>query len=160
MEIVNEYTNINLDMTKPESYINKINELNGSINLLLDEFKKIYVMANMHPSNEEIQQRYQNMNSSIEEIQAKLFSILNNIQVDINELNKKLFELNILIKKEREINREFKLKLGIVEDKNNAASEMISDYKQMYNINYLRNWSLFLSTIICIFAIKSIYKNE
>lgn len=154
MEIENEYTK------NYKKYMNKITELNGSIGLLLDEFKEIYVLANMHPTNEEIQQRYQTMTSNIERIQAEVFSMSNNIQFDINEINKKLVEYNLLIQKERELNRNLKSKLGIIEHKNNAASEMISDFKEIYNIKYLRNWSLFLSIIICIVSIKSIYKSQ
>ena len=71
-----------------------------------------------------------------------------NSQVILNEINKKMFALNILIQKEKERNRELKKKLGIVEHKNNAATELIYDYKNMYSEEYLRNWSLFFCILI------------
>jgi hypothetical protein len=37
---------------------------------------------------------------------------------------------------------------------------MISDYKDIYAKRYLRNWSLLLSSIICIVAIGTIYKKQ
>ena len=46
----------------------------------------------------------------------------------------------------------------MVENTGNASSEMISNYKDMYNINYLRNWSLLLSSILCMITIGVIYK--
>ena len=52
MDISNDYTNINFDTKKSETYLNKLNELNGSVNLLLDEFKQVYVMYKMYPANE------------------------------------------------------------------------------------------------------------
>ena len=160
MDISNDYTNINFDTKKSETYLNKLNELNGSVNLLLDEFKQVYVMYKMYPTNEEIQQQYQNMILNIEKIQSDLFSISNNVQVDINTINTLLLQLNTLIKKEKETNTEFKKQLGIVESTNNSAYEMINDYKEIYNIKYLRNWALILSTFLSIYTISIVFKKQ
>ena len=97
MELENE--NVDFNFKTPEEYIGKLDELNGGVGLLLDEFKKIYVISRMHPDNEEIQQRYQNMIASINQIQSKLFSTSNDVQVNINDLNKKLVGVDILIKR-------------------------------------------------------------
>ena len=70
-----------------------------------------------------------------------------------------MFALNVLIQKEKERNRELKLKLGIVEHKNNAATELIYDYKNMYSEEYLRNWDLFVSILIIGTSISKISKN-
>jgi len=156
MELENE--NINFNLKKPEDYTNKLDELNGGVNLLLDEFKKIYVLAKMHPNNEDIQSRYQDMISNINHMQAKLFSISNDIQVNINNINQKMLELDRLITVERDKNKELRKKLGMVEHKNISSLEMINDYKKVYDIKYLRNWGLFLSTIICIFTISVVFK--
>ena len=158
MEIENG--NIDFYLKKPEEYINKINELNGGVNLLLDEFKRIYIIAKMHPNNEDVQQRYQNMITNINQLQSKLFSMSNNVQVNIDDMNKELLKIDLLIRMEREKNDGLKRKLGMLEDKNNSSSEMISDFNFIYNMNYLRNWGLFLSTFVCLFAINSVYKKQ
>jgi len=145
--------------TKSEQYKEKLDQLNSGVHLLLHEFKKTYVITNMHPTNEEYQTQYQNIINSLGEILSKLFSISNDVQVNIDELNKKLFEFDILIRKEKEKNKELKRKLGIIENKNNAASEMISDYKDIYEKRYLRNWSLLLSSVIGIVTIVKTFKN-
>lgn len=146
--------------TKSEQYREKLNQLDGGVHLLLNEFKKLYVITNMHPNNEEYQTQYQNVINSLAEILSKLFSVSNDVQVNTDNINKKLFEFDILIRKEREKNKELKRKLGIVENKSNAASEMISNYKDIYDERYLRNWSLLLSSIACLVAIGTIYKNK
>lgn len=156
MELDNE--NIELNIKNPTDYVNRLEELNGGVNILLDEFKKVYIIARMHPNNEDIQEQYQNMISNLNELQSKLFSTSNDVQVNIDDINKKMIELDLFIRKERQINKKLKIKLGIVEEKNNSASEMIDDYMEIYNMKYLRNWSLFLSTIICLFTISVIYK--
>jgi hypothetical protein len=151
----------NIDnFTKTNQYKEKINELDSGVNLLLDEFKKLYVITKMFPNNEEYQTLYTNIINNLESVLSKLFSISNDVQVNIDNLNKKLVEFDNLIRSERDKNKELKIKLGIVENKSNATFEMISDYKDIYAKRYLRNWSLLLSSIICIVAIGTIYKKQ
>lgn len=157
MELENE--DINLNFKNPEEYINKLDEFNGGMDLLLDEFKKIHVTAKLDPENEDIQAKYQDIISNINQLQLKLFPLSNDIQANVDDMNKKLSELDRLIRIERDKNKKLRQKLGMVEDKQNTSLEMISDYKEIYQIKYLRNWALFLSTIICLFTIKTIYKN-
>jgi len=146
-------------LNKYNEYIEKMKHLDSGINILLDEFKKNYVIIKMNPNNEEYQQQFQNIINSLAEILSQLFKISNSVQVNIDDINKNLFELNVLITQEREKNRELKRKLGMVEHTGNASSEMIKNYKDIYNMNYLRNWSLLLSSILCMGAIGIIYKN-
>lgn len=114
----------------------------------------------MHPNNEEYQTQYQNVINNLANVLSKLFSVSNDVQINIDNLNKKLFEFDILIREERDKNKDLKKKLGIVENKSNAASEMISDYKDIYDKRYLRNWSLLLSSILCIVAIGTVFKKQ
>lgn len=158
MEIQNKY--VSFDTNKPKTYLNKMNELNQQFNLILDEFKQIYLMSKMYPASQEVQQRYSKMISSIEKLQSDLFSISNNILGDINKLYQVSYDLNTLISKEKNKNSSLKAKLGIIDSNNNSAEEMIGDYKEIYNIKYLRNWSLFLSITLCIISINIVYKNQ
>ena len=146
------------NFTKSNVFTEKIIELDSGIDVLLDEFKKLYVIVNMHPANQEYQQQYQTIVSNLSSVLSKMFSVSNNIQVDIDNINKKLLDYDILIKNEKKKNTELKKQLGIVENQNNAASEMITDYKDIYDKRYLRNWSLILSSIIGLLAIGVIYK--
>ena len=153
--VVNFNENLNLS----SEYIDKMKQLEGGVHLLLDEFKKIFVVAKMNPNDMEVQQQFQNIVNSLAEVLSKLFTISNNVQVNIDDINKKLFDLNVLIKEEKDKNRELKIKLGMAENTGNASSEMISNYRDMYNMNYLRNWSLLLSSVLCMVTIGLIYKN-
>lgn len=152
-----EINNANDNFMKPEQFKEKISELNGSVQLLLGEFKKIYILSRMHPSNQEYQQQYASMIGGLNQIQSKLFTTSNDVQINIDKLNKAMIALNIQIQKEKEKNKELKKKLGFVENKSSAASEMISDYNHIYDERYLRNWALGLSTLICIVAISKLF---
>jgi hypothetical protein len=155
-----EFENMEENLMKPEQINEKLDVLNGSVKLLLDEFAKLYIITKMHPANEEYQQQYANMVSGLNQIQSKLFSASNDVQGNIDKVNKLMFQLDIEIKKEREKNKDLKRKLGIVENKSNASSEMIDDYTQIYDERYLRNWALGLSTLICIITIGTLFKNK
>jgi hypothetical protein len=155
-----EFDNASENFMKPEKFNDKLDELNDTVHLLLDDFKKIYVISKMHPANQEYQQQYANMVSGLDQIQSKLFSTSNDVQVNIDKINKGMLKLDVEIKKEREKNRDLKRKLGIIENKSNASSEMINDYTQIYHQRYLRNWGLGLSTIIFIMTIGSVFKNQ
>ena len=156
MNILQE--NSNIYRLNTEIYMNNINQLKDNSEFILDEFKKLYVINKMHPENEEYQYQYENVVSNINKISSTLFTTSNDIQLNINDLNKQLVELNISIEREKKHNIELKRKLGIVEHKNNSSTEMINDYKEIYNKYYLQNWSIILSTLLCIYTISIVYK--
>jgi hypothetical protein len=141
------------DFMKSMNYTGVVNELSESKAILLDEFRKVYVISNMHPDSQEYQQQFANANSKIEQLQSKTFSIGNDVQSNVEKLNLSLVDLNAGITEERRKNEVLKRKLGIVENKYNSASEMFNEYKEYYNMNYLRNWGLLLSIALCIYAI-------
>ena len=102
---------------------------------------------------------FENIKGNMNKLSSDLFMLSNDVQSSTGELNKKLFALNVLIQEEKERNHKLKLKLGIVEHKNNAATELIYDYKNMYSEEYLRNWALFVSILIIGTSISKISKN-
>jgi galactitol-specific phosphotransferase system IIB component len=143
----------------PGIFKEKLQTLNKQLPAILDDFKKYYVFFNKNPEYPEYQTSFENIKGNMTKLSSDLFVLSNDVQSSTDELNKKLFALNILIQEEKERNRELKLKLGIVEHKNNAATELISDYKNIYSEEYLRNWGLFLSILIIGTSISKISKN-
>ena len=97
-----------------EQYIEKINLLKDNSVFILDEFKKLYVINKMHPENEEYQYQYENIVSNINTILSNLFTTSNDVQFNINVLNKKLEQLNNSIEKERKHNIELKKNLELL----------------------------------------------
>ena len=140
----------------PGIFKEKLHTLNQQLPAILDDFKKYYVFFNKNPEYPEYQNLFENIKGNLNKISSDLFILSNDVESATNEINKKLFALNVLIQKEKERNRELKLKFGIVEHKNNAATELISDYKNMYSEEYLRNWALFVSILIIGGAISKI----
>jgi hypothetical protein len=142
----------------PGIFKEKLQTLNKQLPAILDDFKKYYVFFNKNPEYPEYQTSFENIKGNMTKLSSDLFMLSNDVQSSTNELNKKLFALNVLIQEEKERNRDLKLSLGIVEHKNNAATELISDYKNIYSEEYLRNWALFISILIIGNAISKINK--
>ena len=154
MENLNEINNL----TTPKTFIQNLEKIAAPLQGILIDFKKYYVLYNKIPDYQDYQNHFENIKGNLNDIDNKLLSLSNGVNNTTDELNKKLFALDLLIKKERVKNKKYKRLLGIVEDKNNAASELISDYKNIYDSGYLRNWALFIATIVVGFSIKFIYK--
>jgi hypothetical protein len=157
--------NINLNnnvayLTKPDQLTNNLNSAKNGLNIILDDYKKFYVLAKMYPENEEYQQQFSNVVDNIKQVLSNLFSLSNNVQVNINNISNDLNNINILIEEERKKNVKLKTKLGSVHHENNASNEMISDYKEKYDIRYLRNWGLGISALLGILAIHIVYKKQ
>ena len=143
----------------PGIFKEKLQTLNKQLPAILDDFKKYYVFFNKNPEYPEYQNSFENIKGNMNKLSSDLFILSNDVEASTGELNKKLFALNVLIQEEKQKNHELKLKLGIVEHKNNAATELIYDYKNMYSEEYLRNWALFISILIIGTSISKISKN-
>ena len=151
-------TEIADDFPDPDQFREKLQTLDSQLSPILADFKKYYVFFNTNPEYPEYQQMFQNIKGNLTKLNSELFMLSNNVQSNTDGINKKLFELYELIKEEKRKNKILKKKLGIVEHKNSAASELISDYMNIYDIGYLRNWGLFFGIIIAVTAISRVYK--
>ena len=136
------------DLTKPPVFLSKINILKEKLPSILDDFKKYYIFYNKNPEYTEYQQMFENIKSNLQSINSELFMTSNNIEKDTENINDRLQKINILIRKEKMKNQQLKKKLGIVEKKYNGSDELISDYKEMYNLDYLNNFALLFGVIL------------
>ena len=161
--IDSEITNLeNIDLnkyTKPSQFKDRINVLQEQLPAILNDFKNAYILYNKDPQYDEYRQTYENIKSNLNKINADLFVLSNEIETSTNDINEQLFKLNDLIEEEKKINKELKIELGIVERKSNASTEMITNFEEIYDSQYLSNWGLFFSIIVGGVIIKNIYKS-
>ena len=100
---------------------------------------------------------FENIQKNLNTINSELFVISNEVDSNTNLMNNQLFELDVAIQQEKKSNFKLKSSLGIVENKYNASNELITNYKEIYNSKYLRNWGLFLSILIIGIIVINIY---
>ena len=158
MGLLEDETNYNFKSA--EQFTNELKILQQQLPPILDDFEKYYVFYNMNPSNSEYQQMFENIKKNLDTINSKMFMLSNSIEKETDDINKKLLSLDMLIQKEKETNQKIKIKLGIIKEKENSADIMISDYKQKYDIGYLKNWAVLLSIIVAGFAISKVSSNK
>ena len=92
----------------PGIFNEKLQTLNKQLPAILDDFKKYYIFFNKNPEYPEYQNAFENIKGNMNKLSSDLFMLSNDVQSSTGELNKKLFALNILIKKEKERKRQLK----------------------------------------------------
>ena len=155
-----EYTNEQQFMAqfiKPEFFTERVQTLQQQLPPILDDFNKYFVLYNKTPNYPEYENMFNNIKQNLNSLGASLFLVSNDVDSNIDNINKAFKNLDILITKERVKNRQLKRKLGIVETEANSSKEMIIDFNQMYDDDYLRNWGLFLSTVLVGVSISKMF---
>ena len=153
MSTVNNYEN-------PKKFSQKLVSLKQQLPSILDDYNKYSVFYNKNPDYNEYQQSFDRIQGNLNQLNSELFMLSNNVQSETDEVNKYLNQLNKLITIEKSIRSDLKKQLGNVKSDKNATTEMIDNYKEMYNNGYLRNWGLLLSIILAGFAISKVYSSK
>ena len=142
---------------KPEFFTERVKTLQQQLPPILDDFNKYFVLYNKTPNYPEYENMFNNIKQNLNSLGASLFMVSNDVDANIDNINKAFKALDILINRERKRNRELKRRLGIVETEANSSKEMIHDYNQMYDEDYVRNWGLFLSTVVVGVSISKMF---
>ena len=143
--------------TKPELFTERVQTLQQQLPPILDDFNNYFVLYNKTPNYPEYENMFNNIKQNLNQLGASLFMVSNDVDANIDNINKAFKTLDVLIANERRKNRELKRRLGIVETEANSSKEMIHDYNQMYDEDYLRNWGLFLSTVLVGVSISKMF---
>ena len=155
-------TNANHDKmnnyVEPHALIEKLDESKDKLPFVLENFTKSFVLHNINPEDNEYKQIFQTDKSHLDKIMHDLFLLENNITTNINKLNSNLEKLYIELEILKEENTQLKKKSHFFDQQNDTADEMIDNYKEFYEIQYLRNWAIALTILISIGIMSSIFK--
>jgi hypothetical protein len=144
----------------PSNYYNSINTIKQQLPSILDDFKKYYVFYNNVPDYPEYQTMYENIKNNINNLNSQLFTITNNVDSSIEEINTSLTTLNTLINKEKSKKNKLQTKQDDLIEQNNSTHEMIQNYDQIYELEYLKNWGLFGSLLFSLYIISIVFKKQ
>jgi hypothetical protein len=143
-----------------DSYTTKIFQNKITLDSLLTEFRTIYFLYKTNPGNDEYRQQYNNIKTSINNVLQTIFEMSNDLNSKIDYLNNRITEINTAIVTEKNRTMELKNQLGINQEKSSAAGEMTNDYKNIYDIRYLRNWGIALSILGLIATSRILYNSN
>lgn len=150
-DIVNNYS-------QPTTLINKLYELQDKLPFVLENFGKSFVLHNKNPQDNEYNQIFLTDKANLDKIMHELFLLENNVSTNINKLNTNLEKLYLEIEVLKKENAHLKRKLKIFDQHTDTTNEMFDNYKEFYEIQYLRNWAIALSIFISIGIMSAVFK--
>ena len=138
----------------------QINNIKSQFFSALDDFKKYYVYFNKNPEVDEFQSYYANSKGQLQTMNRNMFLLTNNIEKNIEILNKKVLLLSIKLNNEKELNKKMTGLINNLENTQNGSEILIDDSKTKYNIQYYKNVEIFVGILIICGLMSKIFKNQ
>ena len=136
------------NFTQPASFLAKLKPFQEKLPHILEDFVKYFVFYNKNPEVNEYQQIFDNIKGNLQNLNSKLFVETNNVEKMTEIINEKLLQLDKLIVREKKTNLELRRRLGIVNDSYNGSDELVHDFKDMYDLQYLTNFVTLAGVVV------------
>lgn len=136
----------------------KINNIKTQFFSALDDFKKYYVYFNKNPEVNEFQNYYSNSKSQLQNLSRDLFLTTNNIDKNIDILDKEITAISIQLEDEKKLNKEMMEILKNLQNTQNGSEILINDSKSEYNQQYYKNVEIFIGMLIVSSLLAALFK--
>lgn len=142
------------------AYNEQLDALNSQFYSILDDYKKYYIFFNKNPDYQDYATAYANVKSNIQSINSNVFRISGEAESVLNKLMEDTKDINIKIQEEKILNEKLKNNLGLIETNTASANVMISNYKEIYREQYIRNLTTFLGLFLSTFIVFKVYNKK
>lgn len=139
------------------AYNEQLDALNSQFYSILDDYKKYYIFFNKNPDYQDYATAYANVKSNIQSINSNVFRISGEAESALNKLMEDTKDINAKIQEEKILNERLKNNLGLIKTNTASANVMISNYKELYREQYIRNLTTFLGLFLSTFVIFKVY---
>jgi len=139
------------------AYNEQLDALNSQFYSILDDYKKYYIFFNKNPDYQDYATAYANVKSNIQSINSNVFRISGEAESALNKLMEDTKDINAKIQEEKILNEKLKNNLGLIKTNTASANVMISNYKEVYREQYIRNLTTFLGLFLSTFVIFKVY---
>lgn len=129
-------------------YNEKINIIKNQFFAALTDFKKYYVYYNKNPEVIEFQNYYTNSKGQLQQMSKNLFLVTNDIDKAIDTINEKMKVVDEKLKKEKERNKQLLETYYNLKKSQNSSELLIEDAKELYNLQYIQNWEMFVGILL------------
>ena len=127
----------------------------------LDDFKKYYVYYNKNPEVDEYQNYLTTSKGQLQQLNSDIFLITNDIQKNIKDLNTEIASISNNLNNEKNLNAELLSLINNIQTTEDGSAIMINDVKYEYNMQYYKNWELFIGIIgFTVISIKMLNKSS
>ena len=97
---------------------------------------------------------------NVNTIILNLFDAYTTLTADSTRLSNNLTNIKAQLDTFKINNVALKDELAHMYELSEGSSELINDYKQLYNINYTRNWGIFLSIIFSCYVLTTMFRSK
>ena len=126
----------------------KIKTIKDSFFSALDDFKKYYVFFHKNPEVDEFQNFFINSKGQLQKLNAEIFLVTNQIQKNIKDLDMEMRTVSKKLEDEKKLNEELMKLINQIRTTQDGSEIMIDDAKEEYNIQYYKNWEIFMGIVI------------
>jgi hypothetical protein len=140
--------NFENNFKKPTDLLSDILILVETVPHLLEDYTKNYVLYHKNPQNDENATLFENIKSSLEIVNSKLFLLNNSIEKETQIINDKLILYNNQIQSQKKDNGKMKQFLKSIENKYNASDERMDNFIEMYNNQYFKNITVLIGILL------------
>ena len=138
----------------------KIKTLNEQFNSALKDYQQYYILYKQSPDNQEYSNMYASINANITNLNKELFMIYNNIQIKIVSMNLENSNLNDKIINEKDQKKKLFNEYQQLNGTGNGSIEMKNNFVELYKIQYIYNWNMFLGILFIIFSLMTIFRKQ
>ena len=149
-----------LNNISSSQYSEKILAAKQQFNSILEDFKKYYVFYNKNPEVNEYQHFFMNSKAQLQKLNKDVLVIINTIQTNIKDMETSTGTLNQKLSNEKKLNDEMVKLMNNLTNKENGSGIMINDSKFIYNDQYYKNISFFISLILAGGLIGVLFKSS
>lgn len=138
------------------NYTKKLTEINDGFYLILDQLVTLIPNYRTYPNLTVYSEKYGKNLQNFKENQSDFFMLKNDMEIDLDIINKNIENKNSQINK---LDLEIKLlkdKLDYLNNSNDAGEGMLIDTELMHNQKYTGNWILLITILGLCYMNKSI----
>lgn len=125
----------------------KLISLNNSFFLLLDQFKKYYILSKTYTENSEYYNFYENAKTNLQDYSKQLVVISKEIINALDILNSDIIDISNKLEKQKALYKKMTDIYSKLEQSQNGSELFINDAKILYNQQYYRNLHLLVGII-------------
>lgn len=133
--------------SKAQQFEEKINGINSSFLSALDDFKKYYVYYNKNPEEDAYSDNFVNSKNQLQQLSGEMFTVTNNIQKNIEDLDDGIANVSAELKKEKNKNKELEKLASELKGTQDGSSMLINDAKKEYQSIFFQNFEIFIGIL-------------
>lgn len=142
-------------MNTPSYYDTTLKDLNKRYYSVIENLAKYFPRNKLYPDYKAYSDPFNRETSEFNKIQTDFFLFKNNLESDIDNLDKDIQSVNERITNTEKENKTLDARLASLRNSNDASHGMLQDTKLLYNQMLTGNWLLFFILIGVVYKYRA-----